>query len=468
MSLIYPLWNHVTARKRYQILFSETDKQATKILRNIRRAATNKNGRYARLLRDFGQELKIETDNGHELVFASGGQISCSSHGSSDRGSRDEEQRPDLVLGDDIENLKTIATTDLRDNTQEWWEAEIFPMRDPHVGRVIWVGTMLHEDAAMARVAASGGYQVIKKQAIIREPTNQALWEECAVVWARAQNDGGVGVDASRAFYEAHRDAMDTGAVVLWPARHDYFDLWSTRRLIGSTRFATEFQSEPVASGNQIVTPTQIHDFRLETVVEDGKTETYLIGHNGVVVKLSECLLYEAIDPAISEKNTADFFAMGVMAAHPNGTRWFLDFIHDRMPYDRQVTGAVQKHVEWRQRVGDRIQTLGIETVMYQKALKQGIDRAATAAGLSIPTRELRPVTDKIFRLTRHQPTFEQGRVYMQKQKHAFAVDEVCGYTRDGKIKPKHDDAMDVVVYCLMLAEEVGLASMVSTFTFDG
>ena len=57
-------------------------------------------------------------------------------------------------------------------------------------------------------------------------------------------------------------------------------------------------------------------------------------------------------------------------------------------------------------------------------------------------------------RLTRHQPTFEQRMVYIQKTKHAFAVEEVCGFSRDGKIQPRNDDASDTIVYGLMQAEE--------------
>lgn len=451
------------------MIFSETDKQSTKILRNLRRAAQNKNGRYAKLLRDFGAELAIESENGHEILFKHGGQIACSSHGSSDRGSRDEEQRPDLIIGDDIENMKTVATEDLRDKTQEWWEAEVIPMLDPTTGRAIWVGTMLHEDAAMAREADSGAYEVVRKQAIIREASNQALWDEWKEVWRKAQAETGVGIKAARAFYEAHAAAMDAGAVVLWPARHPYIELCEKRRLLGSARFSTEYQSMPLAAENLIVQRSQINDFTMEPFVgPDGKPDTYLIGENGVVAKLSECLLYLAIDPAISEKASADYFALAVMAAHSTGTRWFLEFVRDHLAFSAQVTAVIQQYVKWRARVGDRVQAVGIESVMYQKALKQRIDEAARAAGLSIPTRELHPVGDKVLRLTRHQPTFEQGLVYIQKDLHIFAVDEICGFTRDGKIKPKNDDAMDAVVYDLMLPETKGLADAYATFNFNG
>ena len=79
----------------------------------------------------------------------------------------------------------------------------------------------------------------------------------------------------------------------------------------------------------------------------------------------------------------------------------FLGFVRDRLPFDRQLTTVVQKYVERRQRSGNRVITTGIETVMYQKALKQAIDNAAREAGLEIPAVELRPVTDKLNLLVR-------------------------------------------------------------------
>jgi len=51
------------AEECYQLLFSETDTQSTKIFRNIRRAVTNANARYNRLLRDLGAELELESEN---------------------------------------------------------------------------------------------------------------------------------------------------------------------------------------------------------------------------------------------------------------------------------------------------------------------------------------------------------------------------------------------------------------------
>jgi predicted phage terminase large subunit-like protein len=118
----------------------------------------------------------------------------------------------------------------------------------------------------------------------------------------------------------------------------------------------------------------------------------------------------------------------------------------------------------WRARLGDKVIAVGIESVMYQKALKQAIDTAGRAAGLMIPTRELHPASDKILRLTRTQPAFEQGLVHVMKTEHGVVVDEVTGFTRDGKIHPKNDDAMDMLVYGVSLAESRGLTDLYGSF----
>jgi predicted phage terminase large subunit-like protein len=453
----------------FTLLLSHTDAQVVRLFTDLKEPILNETGEYDRLHRVFGDRLRLVQNNDHNLVFADGSAIVASSRGASTRGMKRNGKRPGRVIIDDLENEETVATNDQREKTWSWLTRTVQPMLDPVRGRTVWVGTLLHEDAAMPRAEASGSYRVIKRKSIISEPTNTALWDEYEAIWTKVGSEGRNGKLEARAFYEAHKDAMDAGVEVAWPTRFPYIYLREERRRLGSFAFSREYQNEPVASENQIIRQDQIQNFTMEGFIgPDGKPDTYLKGENGVVVKLSECVEYIAIDPAISEKSTADYFALAVMAAHPTGSRWFLDFVHDRFPFDKQITVAVQKYVERRQRVGNRVVAMGIETVMYQKALKQAIDKAAREAGLEIPTVELRPVTDKILRLTRHQPTFEQGLVYMQKTKHAFAVAEVCGYTRDGKIKPANDDAMDTVVYDLMLAEAPAVENELEDFTFDG
>jgi len=82
-------------------------------------------------------------------------------------------------------------------------------------------------------------------------PANEKLWDE----YARLRAEGlrtGQGLKAATAFYAAHREAMDAGAVVAWPERFDPKTELSALqhamnlKLRDEEAFAAEYQNEPV------------------------------------------------------------------------------------------------------------------------------------------------------------------------------------------------------------------------------
>jgi hypothetical protein len=82
-------------------------------------------------------------------------------------------------------------------------------------------------------------------------PTNEALWEEYAAIRARGlEEDRGCG--EATEFYAANREAMDAGADVAWPERHDPDELSGlqhamNKKLLDEQAFAAEYQNEPLA-----------------------------------------------------------------------------------------------------------------------------------------------------------------------------------------------------------------------------
>jgi hypothetical protein len=89
-----------------------------------------------------------------------------------------------------LENEETVATNDQRKKTWSWLTRTVQPMLDPEYGRTIWVGTLLHEDAAMPRAEVSGSYKVVKRKSILVEPTNTALWDAYEAIWTKAGAEG--------------------------------------------------------------------------------------------------------------------------------------------------------------------------------------------------------------------------------------------------------------------------------------
>jgi len=81
-------------------------------------------------------------------------------------------------------------------------------------------------------------------------PTDEKLWQRYAEIRAESlRNDRG-GVEATE-FYRQHREAMDAGAVVAWPERHNPDELSAVQhamnlRLQDEAAFWSEYQNEPL------------------------------------------------------------------------------------------------------------------------------------------------------------------------------------------------------------------------------
>jgi len=81
-------------------------------------------------------------------------------------------------------------------------------------------------------------------------PTNEKLWEQYAQIRGDSFRNDGDGREAT-AFYREHREAMDAGAVVAWPERHNEDELSAIQhamnlKLQDERAFWAEFQNEPL------------------------------------------------------------------------------------------------------------------------------------------------------------------------------------------------------------------------------
>jgi len=81
-------------------------------------------------------------------------------------------------------------------------------------------------------------------------PANERLWAEYARIRADSLRNDGDGHEAT-AFYIAHREEMDRGAVVAWPARHNPDEVSAVQhamnlKLQDEAAFFAEYQNEPI------------------------------------------------------------------------------------------------------------------------------------------------------------------------------------------------------------------------------
>ena len=82
-------------------------------------------------------------------------------------------------------------------------------------------------------------------------PTEVGLWDQYSEIRRRGQRDG-VGTAAADKFYAEHRERMDAGADVAWPARKQEDEIsaiqhaYNLRIDRGEAAFASEFQNQPL------------------------------------------------------------------------------------------------------------------------------------------------------------------------------------------------------------------------------
>ncbi|HEX4150199.1 MAG TPA: phage terminase large subunit, partial [Pirellulales bacterium] len=81
--------------------------------------------------------------------------------------------------------------------------------------------------------------------AIERWPDDMLLWQQWEAIYADVERPDAAA--RARQFYEDHHEAMQRGAVLLWPAHEDLYTLMCMRVESGRSAFEREKQSSPIA-----------------------------------------------------------------------------------------------------------------------------------------------------------------------------------------------------------------------------
>lgn len=152
-TLILTIWAICTGRSRYALLIGDTFGQAKQYIFNLKSEMESNE----LLLIDFGPfkpETKEESEEWQKTTIVIPkyqARISAHSSGQNIRGLRHLEKRPDLVIGDDLENLDSVRHKEQRDKLYEWFKGEVLNVGDKDTKYVL-IGNLLHTDSLMNRV----------------------------------------------------------------------------------------------------------------------------------------------------------------------------------------------------------------------------------------------------------------------------------------------------------------------------
>ena len=146
---------------------------------------------------------------------------------------------------------------------------------------------------------------------------------------------------------------------------------------------------------------------------------------------LHELAIFQGVDPAISEKQTADFFVHCTIGVHNARDIYVLEIIKKRIPFLEQVQLILDQWGKW------NASLVAIETVAYQKALVQAIKEKTSW----FPVHEVKPRIDKTMRAKILSQYTQRHELHFHVSMYE-AMENLAGMPNPSS---KHDDLFDGV-----------------------
>lgn len=215
--------------------------------------------------------------------------------------------------------------------------------------------------------------------------------------------------------------------VAYWSLDNPYYptDEWEQEKAdTHPMMFAQEYMASFDSMKGNALSPDWLHYW-------DGE------GGEGVPKNLEK---YIGVDPAISISDNADEFVMSLIGIdRTTNMVYLLEQYHDRIPFPEQV----EKINEWW--VAHNPISVGIETVAYQAALAQQVNRLDNF----IPVQDIPAKGKKFERIMGMSPLFKAKRILISRYQTQF-IDEWLNY--DPSMKNPKDDCLDSVEIALRTA----------------
>lgn len=418
LTLILPIWATVYGHKKYTIILSDTSDQADSFLMNIRSEFEDNK----RLIEAFGL-MQGAIWHTNKIRLKNGGQIQSFGSGKKLRGSRKKQDRPDLVLGDDIENDENVQSADQRKKLKDWFFSAVMKLGDIRTTNYIVVGTVLHPNSLLSDLLKNPGFNT-KKYVAVQKFSTSKRWEEWRNIFINLANPNRE-FDA-KAFFEIHRVEMLKGTEVLWHQWEGYYDLMVMRLTEGLSAFNKEKQNNPVNP-----------DERIFFVDEDNPRHFFEWREIEQAIELGHFRIAGACDPSLGKDFTdGDYSAILVGGLNmKTGQIYVFEADVQRRKPQKIMDAIINQGEEY------SMYSFGIEAVAFQEFFKDTVADRAKELGLTLhlPIIGLDNTVNKHLRIQTLEPLVNNYHIKFQRH-HTDLIEQLNTYpTAD------HDDAPDAL-----------------------
>ena len=180
---------------------------------------------------------------GNSIVLRNGVTIEAFGTGQRIRGRRRREHRPTLIVCDDLQNDGHIGSAVQREHSRSWFHGTLMKAGTARTN-VVNLATALHRECLAMELHRTPGWTSRLFKSIVRWPENTSLWQQWEAVYTDLSKPRYK--TAARKFYDERRQAMDSGAILLWPEEEDLYTLMCMRIEGGRTAFEREKQNSPI------------------------------------------------------------------------------------------------------------------------------------------------------------------------------------------------------------------------------
>ncbi|MYM32252.1 phage terminase large subunit [Duganella sp. CY15W] len=369
------LWCICTGRKRYPLIVMDALDQALPMLEAIK-AELEFN---PRLLLDFPdatgqgrvwQVGVIVTKNDVKVeVFGSGKKI---------RGRRHGPYRPDLIIGDDLENDENVRSPEQRDKLLSWVNKSLLSLGAADDSMDVFIiGTILHYDSVLARLIGNRLWRGVKFRAVEQWPDRMDLWDTWAELLLNAEPG------EAEAFYAANKALMERGARICWPSGTTFYKLMVKRTRDGKSAFDSEQQNDPVS----------------------GEDAPFANCIQFWVNRLNEWVFYGACDPSLGKKGKSRD-PSALLIGGGNRVTGVLDVVEAKIA--KRVPDKIISDIITLQREYHCV-AWAFEVVQFQEFLRTELVKRSAAQGMPVPAIPVTPHEDKILRIEALQPHVANG-----------------------------------------------------------
>ncbi len=429
-SLIFIIWCIVYKKKHFIILLSDTSSQAEEFLSNIRNEIESND----RLIADFGK-LVGDTWKADDIITSNQVRVLALGARKKIRGRRFGDKRPDLIIGDDMENDENTVNPEQRKKNANWFFKAVSKAGNINTDIII-IGTIIHYDSLLSTLLNNPVYQA-KIFKAVKKFSESLLWNEWEEIYlSMTEDDKRLEINPAKQFYLDHEKEMLEGVEVLWPAGQPYYNLMEMRLTEGPASFDSEYQNNPINPEDCLF---QEEWFAFIAEPDWDNYEAFFCG----------------VDPSMGKTAKSDPSAIIWLGKHKEG---YLDIIHasiERRHPDQILNDIFSSASELiTNHGGTPISAVGIESVQFQEYFRDTVTTESRKRGFYLPVVSTDNQTSKKeIRIQTLQPLVKNGIIRFNRQ-YRKLIEQMRFYPL-----ADHDDGPDALEMAVRKARMPQLAS---------